>query len=113
MEKRISRRSFLKGGMAAACTLAATQMPAGAAGPDGRRLLVRLHEGRALLPVHLHELRQPHGRAVRQGRLPEAPGRLQVQVGAPPGRGSSSSGSPPGRGESATSGGGPEGRRRI
>jgi Fe-S-cluster-containing dehydrogenase component len=42
MEKKISRRSFLKGGMAAACTLAATQVSAGVAEPDKQQHLATL-----------------------------------------------------------------------
>jgi Fe-S-cluster-containing dehydrogenase component len=42
MAKEISRRSFLKGGLAAACTLAATSIPAGASAVKNKQQLVTL-----------------------------------------------------------------------
>ena len=42
MAKEISRRSFLKGGLAAACTLAATSIPAGASAANDKQQLVTL-----------------------------------------------------------------------
>ena len=42
MAKEISRRSFLKGGLAAACTLAATSIPAGASAANNKQQLVTL-----------------------------------------------------------------------
>jgi len=42
MAKEISRRSFLKGGLAAACTLAATSIPAGASATKNKQQLVTL-----------------------------------------------------------------------
>jgi Fe-S-cluster-containing dehydrogenase component len=42
MAKEISRRSFLKGGLAAACTLAATSIPAGASAANDKKQLVTL-----------------------------------------------------------------------
>ena len=42
MKNNISRRSFLKGTMATACTLAAAGIPASAAGADGKEQLVTL-----------------------------------------------------------------------
>jgi formate dehydrogenase iron-sulfur subunit len=42
MEKKLSRRAFLKGGVTAACTLAATQVPAAAASSDNQQHLATL-----------------------------------------------------------------------
>jgi len=42
MAKEISRRSFLKGGLAAACTLAATSIPVGASAANNKQQLVTL-----------------------------------------------------------------------
>ena len=42
MKNKLSRRSFLKGTMATACTLAAAGIPAGASGDDGKKQLATL-----------------------------------------------------------------------
>ena len=39
MKNKLSRRSFLKGTMATACTLAAASIPASASGGDGKKQL--------------------------------------------------------------------------